>query len=61
MSGLGYGIFTRSKEPGITKTDIVKAIGNSVSCGVAEALVLAWYSQNEDISGFFEGEEVKVA
>lgn len=39
---------------GITKTDIVKAIGNSVSCGVAEALVLAWYSQNEDISGFFE-------
>lgn len=39
---------------GITKTDIVKAIGNSVSCGVAEALVLAWHSQNEDISGFFE-------
>lgn len=39
---------------GISKTDIVKAIGNSVSCGVAEALTLAWYSQNEDISGFFE-------
>ena len=39
---------------GITKTDIVKAIGNSVSCGVAEALVLAWHSQSEDISGFFE-------
>ena len=39
---------------GVSKTDIVKAIGNSVSCGVAEALTLAWYSQNEDISGFFE-------
>lgn len=45
---------------GISKTDIVKAIGNSVSCGVAEALVLAWYSQNEDISGFFES-KVKAA
>jgi DNA (cytosine-5)-methyltransferase 1 len=43
---------------GITKTDIVKAIGNSVSCGVAEALVLAWHSQDEDISGFFEEQEV---
>lgn len=43
---------------GISKTDIVKAIGNSVSCGVAEALTLAWYSQNEDISGFFEKEAV---
>jgi len=42
---------------GISKTDIVKAIGNSVSCGVAEALTLAWYSQNEDISGFFETKE----
>ncbi len=41
---------------GITKTDIVKAIGNSVSCGVAEALTLAWYSQREDISQFFEKE-----
>ena len=39
---------------GVTKTEIVKAIGNSVSCGVAEALTLAWLSQNEDISGFFE-------
>lgn len=39
---------------GVSKTDIVKAIGNSVSCGVAEALTLAWYSQNEDISRFFE-------
>jgi DNA (cytosine-5)-methyltransferase 1 len=39
---------------GISKTDVVKAIGNSVSCGVAESLVLAWYSQSEDISGFFE-------
>lgn len=38
---------------GITKSDIVKAIGNSVSSGVAEALTLAWYSQNEDISHFF--------
>jgi hypothetical protein len=38
---------------GITKSDIVKAIGNSVSSGVAEALTLAWYSQNEDISSFF--------
>ena len=41
---------------GITKTDIVKAIGNSVSCGVAEAITLAWYSQDEDISRFFEDE-----
>ncbi len=39
---------------GVSKTDVVKAIGNSVSCGVAEAITLAWYSQNEDISGFFE-------
>lgn len=33
-----------------------EAIGNSVSCGVAEALTLAWYSQNEDISSFFEAQ-----
>ena len=46
---------------GISKTDVVKAIGNSVSCGVAESLVLAWYSQNEDISGFFEPAASKVA
>lgn len=39
---------------GITKTDVVKAIGNSVSCGLAEAITLACLSQQEDISGFFE-------
>jgi DNA (cytosine-5)-methyltransferase 1 len=35
-----------------TKTDAVKAIGNSVSCGVARSLVLATESQNPDISAF---------
>ena len=39
---------------GITKTDIVKAIGNSVSCGLAAAITLAVMSQDEDISGFFD-------
>lgn len=38
---------------GISKSDIVKAIGNSVSRGVAEALTLAFYSQNENIDHFF--------
>ncbi len=42
--------------PGITQSDMVKAIGNSVSCGVAEALTLAVYSQSEDISAFFPEE-----
>lgn len=31
-----------------TKTDIIKAIGNSVSREVAEALTLSWFSQRED-------------
>lgn len=35
-----------------TKTDAVKAIGNSVSCGVAEALTLANETQNPDISRY---------
>ncbi len=39
---------------GITKTDIVKAIGNSVSRGVAEALTLAYYTQNENIDAYYE-------
>lgn len=39
-----------------TKSDAVKAIGNSVSCGMAEALTLAVYTQNEDISGFVDRE-----
>ncbi len=39
--------------PGITKTDMVKAIGNSVSRGVAEALTLAFYGQEEDISKYY--------
>ncbi len=38
---------------GISKSDIVKAIGNSVSRGLAEALTLAFYSQNENIDHFF--------
>lgn len=38
---------------GVTKTETVKAIGNSVSRGLAEALALAWYSQNEDIEHFY--------
>jgi uncharacterized protein YwlG (UPF0340 family) len=41
---------------GISKSDIVKAIGNSVSCGVAEALTLAALTQNEDISHFYPDE-----
>lgn len=32
-----------------TVTEIVKAIGNSVSQGVARALGLAWYSQDSDV------------
>lgn len=35
-----------------TKTDAVKAIGNSVSCGVARALVLAATSQNPDTRNY---------
>jgi DNA (cytosine-5)-methyltransferase 1 len=35
-----------------TKTDAVKAIGNSVSCGVARALVLATETQVSDITAY---------
>jgi DNA (cytosine-5)-methyltransferase 1 len=34
---------------GCTKTEQIKAIGNSVSHGVARALGLAWYSQDPDV------------
>lgn len=34
---------------GSTNTDIIRAIGNSVSRGVATALGLAWYSQDPDV------------
>lgn len=34
---------------GTTKTDQIRAIGNSVSRGVARALGLSWYSQEEEI------------
>jgi DNA (cytosine-5)-methyltransferase 1 len=34
---------------GLTQTDQIRAIGNSVSRGVARALGLAWYSQSADI------------
>jgi DNA (cytosine-5)-methyltransferase 1 len=33
-----------------TQTEKIKAIGNSVSHGVARALGLAWYSQQEDVA-----------
>jgi hypothetical protein len=39
-----------------SKTAQVRAIGNSVSCGVAEALTLAHYSQNSDISHFYHND-----
>lgn len=39
-----------------TKTDSVRAIGNSVSCGVAEALTLANETQNPDISHYVDAE-----
>lgn len=32
-----------------TKTEMIRAIGNSVSRGVSRALGLAWYSQDEDV------------
>lgn len=35
-----------------TKTDVIRAIGNSVSHGVAQALGLAFWSQEEDIRRF---------
>jgi len=35
-----------------TNTVAVKAIGNSVSCGLAMAITLANETQNADISGF---------
>jgi DNA (cytosine-5)-methyltransferase 1 len=34
---------------GCTKTQIIRAIGNSVSRGVARALGLAWYSQDSNV------------
>ena len=34
---------------GATKTETIRAIGNSVSRGVARALGLAWYSQDPDV------------
>lgn len=34
---------------GCTKTETIRAIGNSVSRGVARALGLAWYSQDPDV------------
>lgn len=34
---------------GCTKTETIRAIGNSVSRGVARALGLAWYSQDTDV------------
>ena len=34
---------------GVNKTDQIRAIGNSVSRGVARALGLAWYSQDPDV------------
>lgn len=34
---------------GVTKTETIRAIGNSVSRGVARALGLAWYSQDADV------------
>lgn len=34
---------------GVTQTDQIRAIGNSVSRGVARALGLAWYAQTEDV------------
>lgn len=33
----------------LTKTEIIKAIGNAVSRGVARALGLAWYDQDPDV------------
>ena len=37
------------KWPGCTQAEQVKAIGNSVSQGMARALGLAWYSQDPDV------------
>lgn len=34
---------------GVTKTETIRAIGNSVSRGVSRALGLAWYSQDSDV------------
>jgi DNA (cytosine-5)-methyltransferase 1 len=34
---------------GVTKTETIRAIGNSVSRGVSRALGLAWYSQTSDV------------
>ena len=34
---------------GCNKSEITRAIGNSVSRGVSRALGLAWYSQNSDV------------
>lgn len=40
------------KWAGATNKEIVKAIGNSVSHGVAMALGLSWYSQKSNISEY---------
>lgn len=37
------------KWDGVSKTDQVKAIGNSVSQGLARAMGIAWYSQDPDV------------
>lgn len=37
------------KWDGVTKTEQIRAIGNSVSQGLARALGLAWYSQDPDV------------
>jgi DNA (cytosine-5)-methyltransferase 1 len=34
---------------GCTKTEVIRAIGNSVSRGVSRALGMAWYSQDPDV------------
>jgi DNA (cytosine-5)-methyltransferase 1 len=39
---------------GATQTEKIKAIGNSVSHGVARALGLAWYGQDENIAKYDE-------